>query len=49
MKEGKKIKELIDIASSHTDFTETDIVQRNAKIIAGFIDYLRENDLLSYK
>ena len=48
MKEGTKIKELIDIASSHTDFTETDIVQRNAKIIAGFIDYLRENDLLCY-
>ena len=39
MKEGTKIKELIDIASSHTDFTETDIVQRNTKIIAGFIDY----------
>lgn len=46
-REGTKIKELRDLAASTTDFTETDIVQRNAKIIFGFIDFMHGNGLLS--
>ena len=30
-----------------TDFTETDIVQRNAKIIFGFVEFMHSNGLLS--
>lgn len=47
MKEGTKIKELKDLAASASDFTESDIVQRNAKMILAFIDYMRINELLS--
>lgn len=47
MKEGTKIKELTDLASSVSDFTEVDIVQRNAKIISKFIEFMRDNGLLS--
>ena len=46
-KEGTKIKELTNLAASVTDFTESDITQRNAKIIFGFIDFMRSNGLLS--
>jgi len=45
-KEGTAIKELIDLSNSVTDFTETDIGQRETKIILKFIDYLKYNDLL---
>ncbi len=47
MKEGTSIHELISLAASNADFTESDIVQRNAKIIFGFIDYLHSNGLLN--
>lgn len=47
IKEGTKIKELIDLAASASDFTESDIAQRNAKIIFGFVDFLHSNGLLS--
>ena len=46
MKAGTKIKELLDLAANATDFTETDIVKRNAEIIHGFIDYMNSNGLL---
>lgn len=46
-KEGTKIKELTDLAATAADFTETDIVQRNAKILFGFVDYMHSNGLLS--
>ena len=46
-KEGTKIKELTDLAASVTDFTESDIAQRNAKMIFGFIDFMHSNGLLS--
>ena len=46
-KEGTKIKELTDFTSSVTDFTESDIAQRNAKIIFGFVDFMHSNGLLS--
>ena len=45
--EGTKIKELLDLATSTTDFTETDIVQRNARILFGFVEYMNDNCLLS--
>ena len=46
-KEGTKIKELTDLAATVTDFTETDIVQRNAKILFAFVEFMHNNGLLS--
>ena len=45
-KEGTDIKELLDISNTMNDFTETDIGQRETKIILKFIEYLKNNDLL---
>ena len=45
-KEGTVIKELLNLSNSMTDFTETDIGQRETKIILNFIEYLKENELL---
>ena len=45
-KEGTRVKELRDLAATATDFTETDIVTRNAKIIHGFVEYMDKNGLL---
>lgn len=45
-KEGTKIKELVQLAKTHSDFTENDINERNTAIIDGFIEYLRKNALL---
>lgn len=36
----------VDIVATHQDFTELDIVQRNAKIMQRFTEYLREYDLI---
>ena len=38
--------ELRDLAETHDDFTEQDILDRNEKIFDAFISYLRGNDLL---
>jgi len=38
--------ELRDLAETHDDFTEADILRRNEEIFDAFIDYLRGNDLL---
>lgn len=46
-KEGTKIKELMDLATTVTDFSETDIVQRHAKMMFGFIHFMHVNGLLS--
>lgn len=46
-KEGTRIKELTDLAATVTDFIEADIVQRNAKMIFGFIEFMKGNGLLS--
>ena len=48
-KEGTKVKELRDLAAKATDFSETDIVTRNAKIIHGFVEYMNINGLLKKK
>ena len=45
-KEGTRIKELRELAAHATDFTESDIVQRNTKIIFGFIEFMNSNHLL---
>ena len=45
-KEGTKIKELLDLAATMTDFQEKDIVQRNARIIFAFTEYLQNNGLI---
>ena len=45
-KEGTKIEELTVLAATATDFTESDIVERNAKIIFNFIEFMHSNDLL---
>jgi len=38
--------ELLELAKTHDDFTENDIVERNEKIFNSFINYLEENKLL---
>lgn len=45
-KQGTQIKELRDMAANLTDFTETHIVERNARILHSFITYLKENGLI---
>lgn len=45
-KEGTKVKELTDLAETVTDFTESDIVQRNTKIIFSFIEFMHSCGLL---
>lgn len=45
-KEGTKIVELISLANNQDDFKENDIIYRNSQIIEGFINYLRNNNLL---
>lgn len=45
-KEGTKIQELIELAKNKDDFKEEDIINRNNKIINGFISFLKENNLL---
>lgn len=45
-KEGTKIAELVMLANSFSDFTESNIVQRNAQIIFSFIEFMRNNHLL---
>ena len=45
-KGGTKIKELTDLAISISDFTESDIAQRNARMISGFINFMHCNGLL---
>jgi hypothetical protein len=45
-KEPTKIVELLELANSHSDFVESDIINRNDTILAGFIDYLRKNGLV---
>lgn len=46
-KEGSKIFELVSLAKKHDDFNEKDIIVRNTSIIDGFINYLKDNGLLS--
>lgn len=45
-KEGTKIIELLDMASSMTDYVESDIVKRNNEMLENFIQFLQEQNLL---
>ena len=45
-KHGTDIYELRNMSDDFNDFTEKDILERNGKIINGFIDFLDENSLL---
>lgn len=45
-KEGTGIIELLNLTSSSTDFTESDILERYDAMMNSFIDYLKSNDLL---
>ena len=44
-KEGTKVHELVKMANDYPDFTEKDIIERSKRIMAAFIEFLRENDL----
>lgn len=46
IKEATENEELKQLATSHQDFTEKDILERNTKIINAFINYLDENNLI---
>ena len=45
-KEGTRNHELHHLSETLTDFTEKDILDRTEEIMAKFLDYLRENELL---
>ncbi|MBQ9638831.1 MAG: DUF262 domain-containing protein [Bacteroidales bacterium] len=45
-KEGTRIKELLNIANTYSDFVEDDISDRNNEILSQFIKFLEENDLI---
>jgi hypothetical protein len=45
-RDGTGIIELLDLTSSSTDFTETDIINRYDDMMNHFINYLKTNDLL---
>ncbi len=45
VKEATKIRELLQLADSYSDFNEKNIDDRNESIIDGFIKYLNENKL----
>lgn len=44
--EGTRNHELCRLAETLTDFTEKDILKRTKKIMANFLEYLKENELL---
>ncbi|WP_216358696.1 DUF262 domain-containing protein [Helicobacter sp. 12S02634-8] len=46
-KDGTKVHELRELANTFDDFTEKDIVARNSKIIEEFLEFLKNNDLIS--
>ena len=48
-KSGTEISELVRLATQKDDFTESDITTRDSTIIDGFLEYLRNNGLLSDK
>ena len=46
VKEGTKNAELLDLSSTHTDFTEINIDNRNTTILDTFIDFIKQNGLM---
>ena len=45
-KDGTNIIELKTLAAGHTDYTETDIVERTKLMLNGFVEYLKNNGLI---
>lgn len=45
-KEGTKIVELLKLSETNTNFIEADIEKRNNAIFDGFIDFLKNNNLI---
>ena len=48
-KEGTKIQELVDLAASTDDFTESDIIARTERIMSRFVVFLENNGLTTDK
>ncbi len=48
-KEGTKIQELVDLAASTDDFTESDIIARTERIMSRFVVFLENNGLTTNK
>lgn len=46
-KKPTEVVELINLANTLTDFSETDIINRNENILNRFVEYLSDNNLLS--
>jgi len=45
-KEKTQLNELIELAANNSDFTETDIKERNKQIIEGFLSFVHKNTLI---
>ena len=45
VKDGTKIIELVNLANSKSDYTESDINNRDEAIIDTFIEFLKKNNL----
>ena len=46
-KRATEVVELVELANKYSDFTETEIKERNNMILDRFVEYLRTNDLLA--
>lgn len=46
LKHGTKVHELLKLSNEKNDYTEQDIVERKESIIGGFIQYLKDNELI---
>ena len=42
-----KVQELLKLSNEKSDYTEQDIVERKKSIIEGFIEYLKDNELIA--
>lgn len=47
LKFGTKVQELLKLSNEKSDYTEQDIVERKKSIIEGFIEYLKDNELIA--
>lgn len=47
LKSGTKVQELLKLSNEKSNYTEQDIVERKKSIIEGFIEYLKDNELIA--
>ena len=45
-KTGTKVYELLSLSNEKSDYTEQDIVERKKHIVEGFLQYLKDNELI---